>query len=66
MYPNHKKAYIEAMRRGMMLKERADFASAVEMFEWWTSGMSKRKFLGSKEQTEINFIGATNGNNGTN
>jgi len=66
LYPNHKKAYIEAMRRGMILKKRTDFASADEMFEWWTSGMSKRKFLGRKEQTEINLIGVTNGNNGTN
>jgi len=55
LYPNHKKAYIEAMRRGMVNKPREEFKSAEEVFDWWTSGMSKRKYFGMKEQETIDF-----------
>lgn len=55
LYPNHKKAYIEAMRRGMVNKPREEFKDAEEVFDWWTSGMTKRKYFGRKEQDTIDL-----------
>ena len=39
----------------MVIKPREEFKNAEEVFDWWTSGMSKRKYFGMKEQETIDF-----------
>ena len=55
-YPNFKKAYIEAIRRSMLVKPDRYFGTDPDLyFEWWMSGKSPQWFLESKKQTEIEF-----------
>lgn len=52
-YPNHKKAYINALKRGYALRNKPQEMTAEDKIEWWISGMSKQKYLALKSQTEI-------------
>lgn len=52
-YPNFQKAYIEAMRRSMMVKPDKFFGTDPYLyFEWWMSGKSPEAFLNIKKQTD--------------
>lgn len=53
LYPNHKKAYIESIRRALIKKPSNSFSSAEDYFAWWCSNMSIRKYKGLQEQTDI-------------
>lgn len=52
IYPNHKKAYISAISKGLRKKPSNTFGSAEEYFNWWISNMSIRKYKGLKEQID--------------
>lgn len=59
-YPNHKKAYINALNRGYMLRDKKQQSmSAEDKVSWWVSGLSIKKYVGMKEQTEISLIDKT-------
>lgn len=53
-YPMFKKAYIEAIKRGLSTKPDQFFGTNADLyFEWWLSNKSPRAFLESKKQMEI-------------
>jgi len=53
-FPNIKKAYLWAINKMMERKPDKYFGTDAELcFEWWVSGLSPRKFLGLRENTEI-------------
>jgi phosphoadenosine phosphosulfate reductase len=52
LYPNHKKAYINAIKRGLAKKPSRTFDTAEEYFDWWISNMSISKYKALKEQTD--------------
>jgi len=54
-YPNHKKAYINALKRGYTLRNKIQEMTAEEKIEWWISGLSKQKYLALKSQMEIDL-----------
>lgn len=55
LYPNHKKAYIEAIRRGLLKKKSRTFQDAEIYFDWWISNLSIKTYLGRKDQMEIDL-----------
>ena len=53
-WPNHKRAYIWAIRRALAQKPSKYFGTDAETyFDWWISDKSIRRFLGMKEQTDL-------------
>jgi phosphoadenosine phosphosulfate reductase len=53
-WPNHKKAYIEAIKRALAKKPSEKFGTDAELyFDWFTSNMSVKKYFGKKQQMEI-------------
>lgn len=53
-YPNHKKAYINSIQKALNEKPSKNFGTnAEEMFNWWISGVSVKKYFGAKEQLDI-------------
>lgn len=56
LYPNHKLAYMNTIKKMVEKQPRATFGNDYQMFfEWWLSGLSLKKFFGQKEQIEIKF-----------
>lgn len=54
LYPNHKKAYIYAISKGLAKKPSDKFGTDAELyFEWWISNLSVSRFFGMREQEEI-------------
>jgi len=54
LYPNHKKAYIYAISKGLLTKPSKTFGTDAELyFEWWISNLSVARFFGKREQEEI-------------
>jgi phosphoadenosine phosphosulfate reductase len=54
--PNFEKAYTNTVRKLMETKKvYKEFASAEEVIKWWTSGLSRKNFIDSKQQTIINY-----------
>jgi phosphoadenosine phosphosulfate reductase len=56
LYPNHKKAYIYAISKGLSKKPSKMFGTDTELyFEWWISNESVARFFGKREQEEIDL-----------
>jgi len=56
LYPNHKKAYIYAISKGLAKKPSRTFGlDANEYMNWWISNLSIKRYLGLKEQMEIDL-----------
>ena len=55
-YPNHEKAYKNALRKALFEKPSKIFGTDVEAFwDWWMSGLSIKRYFGKKEQMEIDL-----------
>ena len=55
-WPNHKKAYLYAIKKGLAKKPSKHFGNNAELyFEWWCSNMSVRGFKDYKSQMLIDF-----------
>jgi phosphoadenosine phosphosulfate reductase len=55
-YPNHEKAYKNALRKLLSEKPSKIFGTDVDAFwDWWMSGLSIKRYFGKKEQMEIDL-----------
>ena len=56
MFPNHRKAYVNTIEK---LREESgkylEFDSAEDAFNWWCSGISKKKYLADKKQLKFPY-----------
>lgn len=54
--PNFKKAYINTVQKLIDQKGKySEFESACDAVDWWSSGLSRAKYLANKKQHKINF-----------
>ena len=52
--PNFKKAYINTVQRLIDDKGKyTEFESATDVIDWWSSGMSRKQWLGNKKQLKL-------------
>lgn len=54
-YPNFKLAYVNTVQHLIDNGKYSQFASAVDVVNWWSSGLSRSVYLANKNQTTINF-----------
>jgi phosphoadenosine phosphosulfate reductase len=55
MYPNFKKAYLNTIKKLMLNGLFSDFENENDVLKWWTSGISKKRYMASKLQMSIDF-----------
>lgn len=54
--PNFKKAYINTVQKLINEKGKyTEFESAEDVVNWWSSGLSRKQWLGNKNQLKIEF-----------
>jgi len=54
-YPNFKKAYINTVKKIMKQGKFSQFESAEDVIDWWSSGISVKKWLANKNQYKITY-----------
>lgn len=47
-YPLHQRGYINTIKKLMDMGKFKDFESSEEVFDWWCSGISKKKYMARK------------------
>jgi phosphoadenosine phosphosulfate reductase len=54
--PNFKRAYINTVQELMKTKGKySEFENAEDVIDWWSSGLSRAKYLANKKQQKINW-----------
>jgi hypothetical protein len=53
-YHNHYRAYRNTIQKSLLEKPSINFGTDADLFmEWWLSGVSVKRYLGMKEQTDL-------------
>lgn len=56
MFPNHRKAYINTIEKlRVEFKKYLEFDSSEDALNWWSSGISKKKYLADKKQLKFPY-----------
>ena len=53
--PNNKKAYINTVKKLIARGKYSEFENAEDVVDWWSSGLSRVKWMGNKLQTKLIF-----------
>lgn len=57
MYPKYKNVYVKAIKILMSNGKRyADFDNEYDVFDWWVSGIAKKKYFANKKQLKIPYL----------
>ena len=54
-WSKHRNAYIKTIEKLIEMGKYKDFDNAEDVFGWWISGLSSKKYFGMKEQIKLSF-----------